>query len=89
MKGCQNARCNTKYIKKFVFEYQEVFFTHREPIVILKGSQPVFLLLSAWLNFNIPSEIELLHNDNSKSVKQILMFSSSQGTTKLVFHTVI
>ena len=39
MKGCQNARCNTKYIKKFVFEYQEVFFTHREPIVILKGSQ--------------------------------------------------
>ena len=22
-----------------VFEYQEVFFTHREPIVILKGSQ--------------------------------------------------
>ena len=89
MKGCQNARCNTKYIKKFVFEYQEVFFTHREPIVILKGSQPVFLLLSAWLNFNIPSEIELLHNDDSKSVKQILMFSSSQGTTKLVFHTVI
>ena len=31
MKGCKNARCNTKYIKKFVFEYQEVFFTHREP----------------------------------------------------------
>ena len=25
--------------KKFVFEYQEVFFTHREPIVISKGSQ--------------------------------------------------
>ena len=53
------------------------------------AQKPVFLLLSAWLNFNIPSEIELLHNDNSKSVKQILMFSSSQGTTKLVFHTVI
>ena len=39
MKGCQNARCNAKYIKKFVFGYEEVFFTHREPIVILKGSQ--------------------------------------------------
>ena len=53
------------------------------------AQKPVFLLLSAWLNFNIPSEIELLHNDDSKSVKQILMFSSSQGITKLVFHTVI
>ena len=30
MKGCQNARCNTKYIKKFVFKYWEVFFTHRD-----------------------------------------------------------
>ena len=39
MKGCQNARCNTKYIKKFVFEYKEGFFTHREAIVNLKGSQ--------------------------------------------------
>ena len=39
MKGCQNARCNTKYIKKFVFKYWEVFFTHRETVVSLKGSQ--------------------------------------------------
>ena len=39
MKGCQNARYNTKYIKKFVFKYCEVFFTHRETVVILKGSQ--------------------------------------------------
>ena len=44
MKGCQNARYNTKYIKKFVFKYCEVFFTHRETVVILKGSQKANIL---------------------------------------------
>ena len=43
--------------------------------------EPVFFLLSARLNCNIPLERELLHNDNSKSGKQILMFFSGQGTT--------
>ena len=38
-------------------------------------------LLSAWINFNIPIEKNHLHNDNSKSEKQILMFSSGQETT--------
>ena len=38
-------------------------------------------LLSAWLNFNIPIGKELLHNDDSKSEKQILMFSSGHETT--------
>ena len=33
MKGCQNARCNTKYIKKFL-----------ETIVILKGFQKAKIL---------------------------------------------
>ena len=43
--------------------------------------QPVFLLLSARLNFNIPLEKEPLHNDNNQSIKQVLMFSTGQETT--------
>ena len=42
---------------------------------------PVFFLLSARLNFNIPLEKELQHNDNSTSGKQILTCFSGQGTT--------